>query len=254
MQTRSYTLLIPARITLLGRAAALALAAAACGSAGEPPSALPSAGASAGGTSGGAAANGGSSNGGSSGAAAGGTPSAGAAGEEGEPDAGGAGTGGCNPQLFETPPPSADHQPECSEIVYSTTPPSGGDHYDIWAAYQTYDYPLPAGYVVHNLEHGAIVFWYDCPEGCADEVAEVQTFIDSQPEDPLCEGFSAVRRVLLVPSPGLGVRWAASAWGYVLVAECFDSAEFGAFYTTHYGQGRESLCNDGQVIAPGACP
>lgn len=228
---------------LLGCTAALGLTAAACGSVGDPPSALPTAGASSGGTSSGGSSSGGSSTGGAS---------SGAGGEAG-PGAGG-GTGECNVQIVESPPTSAIHEATCSDITYSTTPPSGGDHYGNWSQFQTYDYPVPVGYLVHNLEHGAVIFWYDCPEGCADEVAEVQAFIDSQPEDPLCEDFSAERRALLVPYPGLGARWAASAWGYALVAECFDSVEFGDFYADHYGRAPESLCNDGQVIPADACP
>jgi hypothetical protein len=143
---------------------------------------------------------------------------------------------------------------QCTQVAYSTNPPSGGNHYAVWAAFQTYDYPVPVGYVVHDLEHGAIALWYNCPEGCADEVAEVQAFIDSQPEDPLCDGRSAVRRALLVPNPALPSRWAASAWGYALTADCFDEAEFGTFYTSHYGQGPEQTCADNQVIPANACP
>ena len=94
------------------------------------------------------------------------------------------------------------------------------------------------------------------PRGFRDEFGRemLQAFIDSQPVDPLCEGFSADRRAMLVPYPGLGARWAASAWGYAMGAECFDSVAFGDFYADHYGNAPESLCNDGQVIPEDACP
>lgn len=227
----------------------LGVAAAACGSADADPTGLPSAGASSGGTSSAGASNAGSGNAGTAGAPGAGTGGS-AAGTGGSTNVGGP----CNVNIVESPPASALHVTQCTQVAYSTNPPSGGNHYGVWAAFQTYDYPLPEGYVVHGLEHGAIVFWYNCPDGCADEVAEVQAFIDGQPEDPLCEGRSAVRRALLVPNPALESRWAASAWGYALTAECFDDAEFGAFYTEHYGQAPEQLCNDGQVIAANACP
>jgi hypothetical protein len=231
-------------LTLLLACASGVVVASACGSAGEPPAALPSAGASTGGSSGtgGRSGSGGSSNTGAAG-------SAGSGGGEPAPDG-----SDCNPQIFESEPTSAVHVTQCSEITYSTTPPSGGDHYAVWSSFQTYAYPVPAGYLVHNLEHGAVIFWYDCPDGCPGEVAEVQAFIDSQPEDPICAGFPAQRRAILVPYPGLQARWAASAWGYALVAECFDSAAFGAFYSDHYGNAPESLCNDNQVIPRDACP
>src|SRR5215469_7417837 len=50
-----------------------------------------------------------------------------------------------------------NHVDACSYVDYHTLPPSSGDHYPFWAAYMTYDQPVPEGYWVHNLEHGAIV-------------------------------------------------------------------------------------------------
>jgi hypothetical protein len=147
---------------------------------------------------------------------------------------------------------SRDHVAPCSDVSYGMTPPVFGDHYPTWAAFQTYDYPVPLGYLVHDLEHGAVVVFYDCPDGCADEVAEVRSAIDAWPADPLCTA-DVVRRVILVPKPGLGARWAASAWGHSLEADCFDAALFADFYDRHVGNAPEDLCNQGQVIAETAC-
>jgi hypothetical protein len=155
-------------------------------------------------------------------------------------------------RIVESPPTSANHLEECSDIPYSTNPPSGGDHYQFWAAFQTYDTPVRPGYLVHSLEHGAVVFWYNCPEGCADEVDQVQAFIDALPEDPLCT--TVPRRTVLVPYPELASRWAASAWGFALTADCFDADAFGAFYAAHTGQGREDLCGNGQTSVATRCP
>lgn len=147
---------------------------------------------------------------------------------------------------------SATHYAECSDIEYATSPPVFGDHYPTWAAYQSYDFPLPLGFLVHDLEHGAIVLFYDCPEGCQDEVAAAQAFIDALPDDPRCAADVRVQ-VVLVPRPGLGSRWAASAWGYSLNANCFDSQVFGEFYRAHVGQGPEDLCNQGVAFSADPC-
>jgi hypothetical protein len=214
----------------------LAITTAACGDT-EEPTELPGAGG--GGAAGGAVGGGGT----------GGTASA------GSPDAGGsAGGGDCNVNVIEQPPASADHLILCSDVSYDTNPPSGGAHYAVWPAFQTYAFPLPAGVLVHALEHGAIVFWYNCPEGCPDEVAEVEAFIAAEPSDPLCVGTPAARRAVLVPYPDLASRWAASSWGFALTADCFDPEAFGAFYTEHYGRGREPLCNTGPAYTESPCP
>ena len=79
--------------------------------------------------------------------------------------------GTCQSVVEAHPPTSTAHLAQCLPVSYDTNPPSGGTHYDAWAAFQNYDYVVPDGYLVHSLEHGAVVFWYNCPGGCPDEVA-----------------------------------------------------------------------------------
>ncbi len=145
------------------------------------------------------------------------------------------------------------HVNVCSYVDYLTKPPSSGNHYPIWAAYQTYAAPVPEGFFVHNLEHGAIVFTYNCPNGCAADVAAAQAMLDALPTDPDCaaQGSSVRRRSLMTPDPKLDVAFAASAWGWTLRAKCFDQAAFAAFALRHYNQGREDICADGDDVSVG---
>jgi hypothetical protein len=141
----------------------------------------------------------------------------------------------------------------CSHVTYLTKPPSSGDHYPIWAAYQTYLAAIPEGFWVHNLEHGAVVLSYNCPGGCASDVAAAQTWINALPDDPQCNPSAgdARVRVIMSPDPNLDVKFAASSWGWTLRAECFDPVAFGAFAVAHYGQGREVICAEGQDLSSG---
>ena len=41
-------------------------------------------------------------------------------------------------------------------------PPVGGTHYDQWANFERYTAPVPWGFLVHAMEHGAIVLAYRC--------------------------------------------------------------------------------------------
>jgi hypothetical protein len=165
---------------------------------------------------------------------------------EGEP------IGDCSAVVRSYQPDSASHHAECSDIEYSTSPPVSGDHYPFWAAYQTYDFPVPLGFLVHDLEHGAVIYYYDCPDGCTDEVAEAQAMIDALPDDPRCTQDVRVQ-VVLVPRPGLASRWAASAWGFSLNADCFDADVFRQFYQEHHGRGPEDLCNQGTAYTSDPC-
>jgi hypothetical protein len=146
------------------------------------------------------------------------------------------------------------HVSLCDPVKYSSNPPAGGRHYPVWAAFQSYDFPLPKGVAVHDLEHGGVVFWYNCPEGCADEVAQVEALIAELPEDLLCEGQTARRRVVLTPAPDLPVRWALSAAGYTLSSNCVNSPAFEDFYLNHFGHGPEDFCADGVAFDSSPCP
>ena len=161
-------------------------------------------------------------------------------------------SGSCAATVATYQPSSAGHVSECSSIDYPTAPPVSGDHYPVWAAYGSYDYEIPAGYLVHNLEHGAIVLSYDCPDGCAEEVSAARAHIEGLPTDPRCSA-DVSHQVVLAPSNSLGSRWAGAAWGFALRAECFDADAFRTFYEEHVGRGPEDLCSQGSVIPPNAC-
>ncbi|MBA2321104.1 MAG: DUF3105 domain-containing protein [Deltaproteobacteria bacterium] len=57
------------------------------------------------------------------------------------------------------------------DVIYEDPPPSSGDHDGCWSRWGVHVDPVPDERWVHNLEHGGVVFLYDCPEGCAEEVA-----------------------------------------------------------------------------------
>ena len=146
------------------------------------------------------------------------------------------------------------HIPICSPVLYPTNPPTSGRHYAVWAHYKTYAIPIPHGFTVHNLEHGAIVISYHCPEGCEQELADLEAFLDGAPADPSCDP-EVKHRVVVTPDPHLDVRFAAAAWGASLKSDCFDLDALGEFAQEFYGQGREDTCVDGvDLDIPGLLP
>jgi hypothetical protein len=182
------------------------------------------------------------------GTSSGGTPAAG--GHSGAGGTSGVGTDGGGCMAVETAQAiegvSHTNGP-CEHVSYLTNPPSSGTHYGIWTEFKTYDTPVPEGFWVHSLEHGAVVISYNCPEGCAAEVARAQAMIDSLPVDPLCypTGGTSLRRLVMTPDPHLTTRFAASAWGFTLRASCFDPTRFRAFVDSHYAHTVEDFCSAG---------
>ena len=138
---------------------------------------------------------------------------------------------------------ASPHVPDCSLVSYPSDPPTSGAHYSHWAAFQSYGIPVPRGFYVHAMEHGAVVLLYSCSD-CADEVAAAQAMIDQLPVDPLCTA-DVARRVILSPDPLLEVRWAAAAWGFSVESDCFEPEVFSAFVQAHYAAGPENFCSGG---------
>lgn len=151
--------------------------------------------------------------------------------------------GACVALIQEHDDEGAFHVPCSPAPSYGTKPPSSGNHYATWADYKTYATPVPWGHLMHSMEHGAVVIVYNCPDGCADEVAAAQAMIDALPVDPGCVA-PTKRRVILAPDPTLDVRWAATAWTWTLRAPCFDAPVFSQFATEHYAKTVENFCNE----------
>lgn len=72
---------------------------------------------------------------------------------------------GCDKVQTSTAKGMNDHQPEGKRLLYEDAPPAAGYHYPTWAPlsrkfYTVKDRP-DVPYIVHNLEHGYNVLWYD---------------------------------------------------------------------------------------------
>jgi len=125
------------------------------------------------------------------------------------------------------PVPTAEvfsHVPEGTDPgPYNSDPPSSGRHFPTQAFAGFYDGeqaasfdPFPAGYLLHSLEHGYVIFWYDC-EGlsagdCEDLKADIQQVM----------GRVGNYKVIGFPWPSLDVPVAMTSWGRLLRFEQFD--------------------------------
>ena len=115
-------------------------------------------------------------------------------------------------------------------VDYSHLPPTGGDHNPCWAPYGPHVDEVPAENWVHNLEHGAIVYLYNCPDGCDEEVANVEALAGSMPE----------ATTLVSPYSAMTAGFAAVSWGWRLKMSCADEDMLRSFYEDHQGQAPEA--------------
>ncbi len=131
-----------------------------------------------------------------------------------------------------------DHIPLDSDPgQYSTNPPTSGPHYaqELDAGfYEANSYRYPAGYLVHNLEHGYVIFWYNCSAldktTCADLKGQINSVMNE------FNGF----KVIAYPWDSIDVPVAMTSWRRMLKLETFDAAQARAFYKTNLNNAPES--------------
>jgi len=150
----------------------------------------------------------------------------------------------CNAVIRTYPPEPASHTPMvCDPVTYGTNPPMSGMHYGVFPKSGIYDYAIPRGFWVHALEHSNVVITYSCTD-CAAEVMQAEKVVKTQPVEAACcpggDCGDATNRMLLTPDPGIPTRWAASAWGFTLTADCFEPAVFESFADQFRNQGPEA--------------
>lgn len=148
------------------------------------------------------------------------------------------------------------HFAPCTPLEYPTNPPSGGDHWEIWASYRKYTIPVPRPLYVHNQEHGAVVLSYNCTDDCPEVVEMLGQVMDGITSDALCNTTlpPVTSRMLMAPDPELATPIAASAWGATYTATCIDMESLTTFVSDVYGKGTEETCWDGRNIEGSGAP
>lgn len=120
---------------------------------------------------------------------------------------------------------------------YTSLPGTSGPHWNTPANWGVYSTPQVESQLIHNLEHGGIVIWYN-PEALeAEEVSELADYVDSQTS----QGIGGRFRFILSPwgGEGLGSPIVAAAWQHLLPLEQVDIGAIDAFADARYGRAPE---------------
>jgi len=119
---------------------------------------------------------------------------------------------------------------------YNSDPPTSGLHYAEEASAGFYDdniYTFPAGYLVHNLEHGYVIFWYNCDPldetACTDLKTQIRSVMDEL----------GGTKLIAYPWPSLDVPLVVTSWGRLQRFETFDSEQAKAFYRANLNKAPE---------------
>ena len=120
---------------------------------------------------------------------------------------------------------------------YSGVPATSGPMWNSPANWGVYSTPQAEAQLVHNVEHGGIVVWYESDLD-PEDVAELAAYVDAQTS----QGLGGRYKFILTPWGGeeeLGSPVVVTAWRNVLALESADTAAIDAFAREHYGKSPE---------------
>lgn len=122
------------------------------------------------------------------------------------------------------------HVPQGSSVYYRTAPPTAGAHYPLPSDPGYYEGLQPPGNLVHALEHGYIVIYYDRPP--SEVKQSLKGWVDAYQKNQWAG-------VIVAPLPGIGQEIILTAWTKMLRLEKYDAAAAAAFIDRFRGRGPE---------------
>jgi len=123
---------------------------------------------------------------------------------------------------------------------FPSNPPAGGRHYasEMDAGFYDENSPqtqltYPEGYIGHSLEHGYVVFWYNCDSLSESECNTLKSEIKS-----VMDNFGGTK-LIAFPWPSLDVPVAMTSWGRLMRFDAFDPETASAFIQANMSKSPE---------------
>jgi hypothetical protein len=131
-------------------------------------------------------------------------------------------------------------QGSLSPVRYNTTPPTSGPHYPGLAPWGVNRQPQRYEQVIHNLEDGGVIVYYQCADGCPELIDQLTGVLKPYAD--------AGRKVMLVPNDptwteggsqplhqDMGTRIALVTWQRIDKFDDFDADRIRAFVDRYEG-------------------
>lgn len=140
---------------------------------------------------------------------------------------------------------SRDHIPEGTDPgPYATNPPAEGHHFPTTfnpGFYTDQDVAkmpkYPQGYLVHDMEHGYVIYWYNCQADPSINCTDMQNAIKQVIQE------NNTFKVIGFPWPSQKEPLVMTSWGRILRLTKVDLATMRAFYKGNVDKGPEQTAN-----------
>lgn len=125
-----------------------------------------------------------------------------------------------------------DHVDAGTPVEYETTPPTSGPHWppDQVADPGFYTAPVEAERLVHNMEHGQLIIWYD-PAAPAAVRDDIEAFVEDNPVAFVATPYDQV------PEGNFSI----TAWTASMSCQQFSEAALADFRERFQGRGPENV-------------
>ncbi|MFB6170786.1 MAG: DUF3105 domain-containing protein [Haloarculaceae archaeon] len=127
-----------------------------------------------------------------------------------------------------------DHVERGTQLDYDPMPPIGGRHYGTTISDGFYEEPQTLGSLVHSLEHGAVIVYYDPAAITPEAKASLQAYAN--------EHTGTWQSVIVVPTPVDDPQspYVLTAWRHSLSMDDYDARVVRAFLAEYLGRGPEN--------------
>ena len=143
--------------------------------------------------------------------------------------------GGCD-EIEEHKEEGNQHVNAGTDVEYETSPPTSGDHWEAPADHGFYPEEVPEESLVHNLEHGQIVIWYD-PDATTETRDNLDAFAESANEG------EPTGPIIAAPYPDIpeGKTFVMTAWTASQACSAYSLDAINAFREKYQGRGPEPI-------------
>lgn len=127
---------------------------------------------------------------------------------------------------------SRDHiQEGMAATDWPSDPPTSGQHYGQWAPAGFYDEAIPDGYLVHDMEHGYVIVYYNCAVTDTD-CQTFKTAIESAIAAAGVDASTNTVKVIAVPRAEMENPVTYASWGHLYRPEAFVAEELVTYIQT----------------------
>ncbi len=124
------------------------------------------------------------------------------------------------------------HVPVGTVIQYHTDPPTSGNHYPDPQPGGFYTTPILPGFLVHSMEHGGVIIYYDALFLSQTDLQALQTLAAAHP--------GTFGQVVVVPRQDSVYPIILTAWTHRLRLTVYDQMRIDGFLALFLGHGPEA--------------